>query len=140
VACERDVSHQARQTSFATYRWTVREYEKLGEARIFDEIARIELLNGEIALLAPISWRHFQAVTRLSNFFACQSAGQFDVSPQNPFNLDEFSQPVSAFFYLTKRPRRSPFRICRPASAIFFRRHFRRHREAINLRRCCTVG
>ena len=31
-----------------TYQWTVDEFEKLGEAGIFDEDDRVELLNGEI--------------------------------------------------------------------------------------------
>jgi len=76
-----------------TYQWTVEEYEKLGEAGIFHEDDRVELLNGDIIIMSPIGYRHAQAVTRLTNFFARRSQGRFDVSPQNPFNLDEHSQP-----------------------------------------------
>jgi Uma2 family endonuclease len=76
-----------------TYQWTVEEYEKLGEAGIFHEDDRVELLNGEIIIMSPIGYRHAQAVTRLTNFYARRSQGRFDVSPQNPFNLDEHSQP-----------------------------------------------
>jgi hypothetical protein len=76
-----------------TYQWTVEEYEKLGEAGIFHENDRVELLNGDIIIMSPIGYRHAQAVTRLTNFFARRSSGRFDVSPQNPFNLDPHSQP-----------------------------------------------
>src|SRR5437870_2459208 len=77
----------------STYRWTVDEFEKLGEAGIFHEDDRVELLNGEIIVKDPIGYRHAQAVNRLSNFFARRGGDRFDVSPQNPINLDERSQP-----------------------------------------------
>ena len=76
-----------------TYQWTVDEFEKLGEAGVFHEDDRVELLNGEIIIMSPIGFRHSKAVTRLASFFGRRSAGRFDVSPQNPFNLDERSQP-----------------------------------------------
>jgi Uma2 family endonuclease len=76
-----------------TYRWTVEEYQELGRAGIFDENDRVELLNGEIVIMSPIGFRHATAVTRLTNFLARRSQGRFDVSPQNPFDLDEHSQP-----------------------------------------------
>jgi len=76
-----------------TYRWTVREFEKLGEAGIFHEGDRVELLDGQIVVKEPIGYRHAQAVNRLSNFFARRGGGRFHVSPQNPVNLDERSQP-----------------------------------------------
>jgi len=76
-----------------TYRWTVEEYEELGRVGIFDENDRVELLNGEIVIMSPIGHRHATAVTRLNNYLARKSDGRYDVSPQNPFNLDEHSQP-----------------------------------------------
>jgi Uma2 family endonuclease len=76
-----------------TYQWTVEEYEQLGRAGIFDENDRVELLNGEIILMSPIGYRHATAVRLLTNFFARQSHGRFEVDPQNPFNLDDSSQP-----------------------------------------------
>src|SRR3954447_25409712 len=76
-----------------TYQWTVDEWQKLGEAGIFHEDDRVELLNGEIVIMSPIGYRHAKCVTWLTNFFARRSAGRFDVSPQNPFNLDKHSQP-----------------------------------------------
>jgi hypothetical protein len=76
-----------------TYHWTVEEYEELGRKGIFHEDDRVELLNGEIVVMSPIGYRHATAVTRLTNFLARRSRNRFDVSPQNPFNLDPKSQP-----------------------------------------------
>src|SRR5260221_10369683 len=89
-----------------TYQWTVEEYEKLGEAGIFHEDDRVELLNGDIIIMSPIGYRHAQAVTRLTTFFGRRSQGRFDVSPQNPFNLDEHSQPQSDICLLDPRAAR----------------------------------
>jgi Uma2 family endonuclease len=91
-----DLTRHASAMSVAhapTYLWTVEEYEKLNNAGIFDESDRVELLNGEIIVMSPIGYRHATAVTRLTMFLARSSDGRFNVSPQNPFNLDERSQP-----------------------------------------------
>ncbi|HEV7405844.1 MAG TPA: Uma2 family endonuclease [Chthoniobacteraceae bacterium] len=76
-----------------TYEWTVDEWEKLGEAGIFHEDDRVELLNGEIVIMSPIGIRHAKSVNWLTNFFGRRSQDRFEVSPQNPFNLDKRSQP-----------------------------------------------
>ena len=76
-----------------TYRWTVHEYESLGRAGFLEASDRVELLNGEIVLMSPIGYRHAIAVRRLTAFFVRASAGRFDVNPQNPFHLDEHSEP-----------------------------------------------
>ena len=45
--------------------FTVQEYHQLGEAGILHEDDRIELLNGELVIMAPIGIRHIKAVRRL---------------------------------------------------------------------------
>jgi Uma2 family endonuclease len=76
-----------------TYHWTVEEYEGLGRAGFFSENDRVELLNGEIVVMSPIGYRHATAVNRLTEFLIRKSLSRYVVSPQNPFNLDERSQP-----------------------------------------------
>jgi len=76
-----------------TYQWTVEEYEKLNGAGIFDESDRVELLNGEIIIMSPIGYRHATAVARLNKFFVHHARERFVISPQNPFILDERSEP-----------------------------------------------
>jgi Uma2 family endonuclease len=76
-----------------TYRWTVEEYEELGRAGFFDENDRVELLNGEIITMSPIGIRHATAVRLLNNFFADRRQRRYEVDPQNPFILDDASEP-----------------------------------------------
>ncbi len=76
-----------------TYRWSVEEYEELGRAGFFQEDKRVELFNGEIIAMSPIGYRHATAVRLLNNFFGRRSGNRFEVDAQNPFNLDDASQP-----------------------------------------------
>ncbi len=46
------------------HRFTVEEYRKMGEAGIFSEDDRVELIDGEVVEMAPIGWRHALCVTR----------------------------------------------------------------------------
>ncbi|HYR57225.1 MAG TPA: Uma2 family endonuclease, partial [Chthoniobacteraceae bacterium] len=76
-----------------TYLWTVEEYEKLNDAGIFTESDRVELLNGEIIVMSPIGYRHATAVALLNEFFIRRSRDRYKVHPQNPFVLDDKSEP-----------------------------------------------
>ena len=42
----------------STYRFTVDEYHRLGEAGILGEDDRVELLNGDLITMAPIGGQH----------------------------------------------------------------------------------
>jgi len=75
------------------YRWSVEEYEELGRGGFLQGDQRVELLNGEIVPLSPIGYRHATAVRLLNNFLARRARGRYEVDPQNPFNLDDRSQP-----------------------------------------------
>jgi len=76
-----------------TYRFTVEEYRKLGEVGLFDEDDRVELINGEIIVMSPIGYRHGQTVTNLVECLMEQARRRFMVSPQNPVELDQYSEP-----------------------------------------------
>ena len=76
-----------------TYRFSVPDYEKLGEAGIFHEDDRVELLNREIIIRAPIGYRHVAAVWALTAIFGDARRNRFIVSPQCPFVLDDSSEP-----------------------------------------------
>jgi Uma2 family endonuclease len=91
-----------------TYHWTVEKYEQLGRAGVLREDASVELLNGEIVVRSPIGYRHSAAVTLLTNFLAQRSRGRYDVSPQNPFNLDDCSQPQPDLTLLDPRCVKQP--------------------------------
>jgi Uma2 family endonuclease len=76
-----------------TYRFSVAEYQKLGEAGIFHEDDRVELLNGEIIIMSPIGYRHATAVRNLNEIFVEACRRRYCIDPQNPFILDDESEP-----------------------------------------------
>jgi len=50
-------------------RFSVDEYERMGEAGILGEDDRVELLDGEIVEMTPIGSRHAATVKRLIALF-----------------------------------------------------------------------
>lgn len=65
----------------------------MGRLGLFDEDARLELIDGEIVEMAPIGSRHFLCVTRLNQLLGAMIGDLAVVSPQNPVRLDDFSEP-----------------------------------------------
>ena len=49
---------------------TVAEYREMGEAGIFSEDDRVELIDGEIVKMAPIGDRHIESVMRLTRLIS----------------------------------------------------------------------
>jgi Uma2 family endonuclease len=75
-------------------RWiTVDEYERMGEAGIFNKDDRLELLEGEIYKMSPIGSPHASCVKFLSALLHRLFGGKFIVSTQDPIRLDDFSEP-----------------------------------------------
>jgi Uma2 family endonuclease len=48
------------------YRFTVDEYHKMGDAGIFTEDDRVELIDGEIIEMSPVNWPHIMCVDLLT--------------------------------------------------------------------------
>lgn len=76
-----------------TYRFSVEEYHKLNEAGILEEDDRVELLDGEIILMAPLGKHHAKAVRRLGRKLNAAFADVSIVDYQNAIVLDDFSEP-----------------------------------------------
>src|SRR5215218_418183 len=77
----------------AKHRFTVEEFRKMGEAGIFGEDDRVELVEGEIVEMAPIGWRHMESVNALTGVLAdLRGASGFVVSVQNPLVLGEYGE------------------------------------------------
>lgn len=75
-------------------RWiTADEYERMGEAGIFPEGARLELIEGEIFEISPIGSAHAACVKFLSGLLNRLFGGTFIVSVQDPVRLNDFSEP-----------------------------------------------
>lgn len=81
------------------HRFTAEEYRKMGEAGIFSEDDRVELIDGEVVEMAPIGWRHALCVTRLTTLLAGFASEQsllgrcYGVSVQNPIALRRHEEP-----------------------------------------------
>lgn len=74
-------------------RFSVDEYERMGEAGILGEDDRVELLDGEIVEMTPIGARHAATVKRLNALFTERLGHRVQIGVQDPVWLDEHSEP-----------------------------------------------
>ena len=72
--------------------FTVDEYHRMGEAGIFRDDERVELLDGEIVPMNPIGSPHAWCVTRLIEIFA-PLIGTYRIMSQNPVQLHDLAEP-----------------------------------------------
>lgn len=80
-------------TDATRYKFTAEEYHRMGEAGIFTEDDRVELIEGDIIQMAPVGDPHINAVDRLNEVFVIAVAGKARVSVQNPVRLSPRSEP-----------------------------------------------
>jgi len=73
--------------------FTVDEYYRMGEAGIFGEEARLELIEGEIIEMSPVGNRHVECVNRATALFAARLANKAMLSVQNPILLSRDTEP-----------------------------------------------
>ena len=84
------------------HRFSVQEYELMGE--IFDDNARVELIEGEIVDMVPIGPRHQKYVDRLTCFFVTRWQNDVVVRVQGPIQLNDYSEVQPDIALLRKRP------------------------------------
>ena len=75
------------------WRFTVRDYHRMGEAGILHEDDRVKLIEGEIVEMAAIGTRHFSCVNRLTRMLVMGVGDAAVVSVQNPVRLNEHTEP-----------------------------------------------
>jgi len=85
-------------------RFTTEEFHRMGEAGIFSEDDRVELLDGEIVETSPIGSRHAACVARLTRWLSQQIGNSAIVWVQNPVRLDVRSEPQPDVVLLRSRP------------------------------------
>jgi Uma2 family endonuclease len=103
----------SRPASLRHYRFTVRDYFRMGEVGILDEDDRVELLEGEIVETSPIGNVHAAVVSRLTALFVPAATERAVVRVQDPAILNDFSAPqpdiavvaYRADFYVGAHPR-----------------------------------
>jgi Uma2 family endonuclease len=87
----------------AIHRFTVAEFDRMGEAGIFDEDDRVELLDGRIVVMSTIGGPHVACVVRLNALLSSSLERGTGVSVQNPVVLGEHSEPQPDIV-LVRRP------------------------------------
>ena len=65
----------------------------MGEAGIFTEDDRVELIDGEILEMTPIGPAHAWVVDRLTELIVTRLVGKAHVRVQNPVRLDRHTEP-----------------------------------------------
>ena len=85
-------------------RWiSADEYERMGEAGIFSQDARLELIEGEIFEMSPIGSPHASCVKFLSELLHLLFAKTLTISVQDPIRLSDFSEPQPDVALLRRR-------------------------------------
>jgi Uma2 family endonuclease len=77
----------------ARYSFTAEEFQRMGEAGIFRQDARLELIEGEIFEMSPIGRLHAACVDALALLLTELARRRFIIRVQNPVLLDDFSEP-----------------------------------------------
>ena len=75
------------------HRLTVTDFHRMGEAGIFHEDARVELIEGDIIDMAPIGSSHAGVVKRLARLLMQGVGDKAIVSVQDPVILGPRSEP-----------------------------------------------
>ncbi len=84
---------QAPKAARETRKFTVAEYFRLVDAGIIQPGERVELLEGEILLMAPTGPSHNGGVNRYTRVFGRQAGNLYTLQVQGPVRLDEHSAP-----------------------------------------------
>ena len=87
------VAERERVADVQRYRFTVDEFARMGEAGIFTEDDRVELIDGEILEMTPIGPPHAWIVDRLTELILARLAGKVHVRIQNPVRLGNHTEP-----------------------------------------------
>ncbi|MBI4611270.1 MAG: Uma2 family endonuclease [Candidatus Rokubacteria bacterium] len=85
-------------------RFSVEEYHRMGQAGVFSEDDRVELIEGEIIEMTPIGARHAACVRRLGHLFNSLLGQRITVSVQSPLGLGLHSEPQPDLALLRPRP------------------------------------
>lgn len=98
VLKETDVGEAVRR-----YHFTVAEYNRMGEAGVFANGPRVELLGGEVVEMCPMGSRHAACVDKIANFLVTLCGGAAIIRVQNPIVLDDASEHEPDISLLRRR-------------------------------------
>ncbi len=84
---------EATLVQVTRHRFTVADYERMGQVGIFSEDERLELVCGEVIQMSPIGERHAACVDFLTQLITLRLRRGAIVRVQNPIRLDDYSEP-----------------------------------------------
>jgi len=99
----------------ALRRFTVDEYHRMGEAGIFHENDRVELIHGQVVEMTPIGPGHSGCVGALTTLLSRRAGAAVLVWVQNPVQLGEYEAPQPDLALL--RPQPGEYRKAHPRPA-----------------------
>lgn len=99
-------------------KWRVADFYKMGEAGIFTEDDRVELIDGEIVRMVPIGGLHAWTVNRLGALFVLGAGERAYISIQNPLLLSEHDEPQPDLMLLQPPASRYKTELPRPADVL----------------------
>jgi Uma2 family endonuclease len=97
------MSSTAREI-YRRHRYTVNDYYRMGEAGIFNENSRVELIEGEVVDMPPIGSWHAGLTAKVQSLLSRAVGEKAIVWVQNPIRLDDFSEPQPDIALLRPRP------------------------------------
>ena len=77
----------------AKHHFTANDFERMGEAGIFNRDARLELIEGDVIDMPPIRSHHAACVNILSRLLDRAVGDEVLVSIQDPIRINDFSEP-----------------------------------------------
>ena len=83
--------------------FTADEFEHMYEAGILPEVGRFELVRGEIIEMPRAQPPHSGSVDRVAYVFSSRLGGSVIVRVQNPFRIDQYSEPMPDISLLKPR-------------------------------------
>lgn len=81
------------EAPFTLRKWTVKEYQKLGEMGFFHPEERVELISGNIIRMSAKGTAHTSATRRTATLLRALLENLAAVYTQDPIALDDNSQP-----------------------------------------------
>ena len=96
-------TQQIQQAPVQRWRFTVDDFQLMGEVGIFKESDRVELIDGEIYLMNPIGFGHGGRVKRLNRIFSRLLRDRALVSVQDPIQVRPRAQPQPDVILLRSR-------------------------------------
>ena len=69
------------------------DYHRMGKAGIFDDKPRVELIDGEIYTMSPITPDHNGHVDKIATFFTVKLFERAQIRTQGSIRTDEYSEP-----------------------------------------------